>query len=241
MALIVRPPDGPPSCRASDGATDPADPEVKQDRPAASPAVLQAAAAALTRTGQEDVAVQPSHRGRDCCSRWPSPPPTGRPRWSPGGGGPPPPDSPALLEDAAHSLRLALEREEAWFANQETAALRRSRELQRGFLSGLSHQLRTPLTAIRGYASSLLQTDVTWDDESEQRFLTRIAAESSGLGGLVDDLLRFPRSSPASCSCSGIGVISRWSSTPRSRACLRRGAAGRRAVRGRPAAYLGRQ
>ena len=100
-------------------------------------------------------------------------------------------DSAALLEDAAHSLRLALEREEAWFANQETAALRRSRELQRGFLSRLSHELRTPLTAIKGYASSLLQTDVTWDEDSEQRFLTRIAAESSRLGRLVDDLLRF--------------------------------------------------
>ncbi len=105
--------------------------------------------------------------------------------------GPLPADSAALLEDAAHSLRLALEREEAWFANQETTALRRSRELQRGFLSRLSHELRTPLTAIKGYASSLLQTDVTWDEESEQRFLTRIAAESSRLGRLVDDLLRF--------------------------------------------------
>ena len=42
----------------------------------------------------------------------------------------------ALLEDAAHSLRLALEREEAGHAHQEAAALRRSRELQRGFLPG---------------------------------------------------------------------------------------------------------
>jgi GAF domain-containing protein len=40
----------------------------------------------------------------------------------------------ALIEDAAHSLRLALEREEAGLAHQEAAALRRSRELQRGFL-----------------------------------------------------------------------------------------------------------
>ncbi len=105
--------------------------------------------------------------------------------------GPPTADATALMEDAAHSLRLALEREEAGLAHQEAAALRRSQELQRGFLSRLSHELRTPLTAIKGYASSLLQTDVTWDDESEQRFLTRIAAESSRLGRLVDDLLRF--------------------------------------------------
>jgi len=104
---------------------------------------------------------------------------------------PPTKEETALLEDAAHSLRLALEREEAGHAHQKTAALRRSRELQRGFLSRLSHELRTPLTAIRGYASSLMQPDVTWDRESQQRFLDRIAAESARLGRLVDDLLDF--------------------------------------------------
>jgi signal transduction histidine kinase/ABC-type multidrug transport system ATPase subunit len=97
----------------------------------------------------------------------------------------------ALMEDAAHSLRLALEREEAGLAHQEAVALRRSRELQRGFLSRLSHELRTPLTAIRGYASSLMQPDVTWDGDSQRRFLDRIAAESARLGRLVDDLLDF--------------------------------------------------
>jgi signal transduction histidine kinase/ABC-type multidrug transport system ATPase subunit len=97
----------------------------------------------------------------------------------------------ALMEDAAHSLRLALDREEAVLAHQEAAALRRSGELQRDFLSRLSHELRTPLTAIRGYASSLLQTDVTWDKHSQERFLDRIAAESARLGRLVDDLLDF--------------------------------------------------
>src|SRR5262249_41857447 len=85
-------------------------------------------------------------------------------------------DETALMEDAAHSLRLALEREEAGLAHQEAAALRRSRELQRGFLSRMSHELRTPLTAIRGYASSLMQPDVTWDTDSQMRFLDRIAA-----------------------------------------------------------------
>ena len=97
----------------------------------------------------------------------------------------------ALIEDAAHSLRLALEREEAALAHQEAAALRRSREFQRDFLSRLSHELRTPLTAIRGYASSLMAPDVRWDAHSEQRFLERIATESARLGRLVDDLLDF--------------------------------------------------
>jgi signal transduction histidine kinase/ABC-type multidrug transport system ATPase subunit len=109
-------------------------------------------------------------------------------RW---GSGAAPTDATALLEDAGASLRLAHERQEAERARQEASALRRSQELQRGFLSRLSHELRTPLTAIRGYASSLLAPDVTWDSDSEERFLTRIAAESARLGRLVNDLLDF--------------------------------------------------
>jgi signal transduction histidine kinase/ABC-type multidrug transport system ATPase subunit len=97
----------------------------------------------------------------------------------------------ALLADGAHSVRLALERDEAEQAHQQTAALRRSHQLQRDFLTRLSHELRTPLTAIHGYASTLLASDVTWDDDSKLRFLSRIAGESGRLGRLVGDLLDF--------------------------------------------------
>jgi signal transduction histidine kinase/ABC-type multidrug transport system ATPase subunit len=97
----------------------------------------------------------------------------------------------AMVEDAAHSIRLALERESATAALQEAMALRQSQEMQHAFLRRLSHELRTPLTAITGFASSLLQEDVTWDAESQHRFLSRISAESSRLGRLVNDLLDF--------------------------------------------------
>jgi ABC-type multidrug transport system ATPase subunit/signal transduction histidine kinase len=95
----------------------------------------------------------------------------------------------ALLEDAARSLQLALERETSERAHREAAALRRSQDLQRDFLSRLSHELRTPLTAIHGYADSLLQPDVTWDADSQNRFLSRITTESARLSRLVGDLL----------------------------------------------------
>ncbi|HTR71207.1 MAG TPA: ATP-binding cassette domain-containing protein [Mycobacteriales bacterium] len=98
-------------------------------------------------------------------------------------------DTSTLLEDAARSVQLALERETSERAHREAAALRRSQELQRDFLAQLSHELRTPLTAIHGYADSLMQTDVTWDAASQSRFLARIAAESARLSRLVGDLL----------------------------------------------------
>lgn len=101
------------------------------------------------------------------------------------------PDERILLEDAAHSILLALERERTEVAHREVAALLRSQELQRAFLARLSHELRTPLTAIHGYASSLLQPDVDWDDATRVRFLGRISGESARLGRLVGDLLDF--------------------------------------------------
>jgi ABC-type multidrug transport system ATPase subunit/signal transduction histidine kinase len=98
-------------------------------------------------------------------------------------------DASALVEDAARSFQLALEREGSERAHREAAALRRSQELQQDFLSRLSHELRTPLTAIHGYADSLLQPDVTWDADSQTRFLSRITSESARLSRLVGDLL----------------------------------------------------
>jgi signal transduction histidine kinase len=96
-----------------------------------------------------------------------------------------------LLDDAARSLQLALEREALEEANAEAASLRRSQMLQRDFLSQLNHELRTPLTAIQGYASTLRQTDVSWDLSSQERFLDSIATESARMGRLVGDLLDF--------------------------------------------------
>jgi signal transduction histidine kinase len=94
-----------------------------------------------------------------------------------------------LLEDAARSLSLAVEREEVESAQAEAATLRRSQRLQREFLSHLSHELRTPLTAIHGYASTLRQPDVTWDAASGRRFLGLIEGESARMGRLVADML----------------------------------------------------
>jgi signal transduction histidine kinase len=104
---------------------------------------------------------------------------------------PPSPDELELLVLYASYASAAIERRESELAQREAAALRRSRELQRQFLSRLGHELRTPLTAIRGYATSLAAPDIVWDDDSEQRFLGRIADESARLGRLVDDLLDF--------------------------------------------------
>ncbi len=74
--------------------------------------------------------------------------------------------------------------------------LRDARDLQRSFLLSVSHDLRTPLTSIRGYAEAI--SDGAVDDP--QRAASVIAAESRRLERLVSDLLDLARLSAHSFS-----------------------------------------
>ncbi len=62
-------------------------------------------------------------------------------------------------------------------------------KLRDTILSLVSHELRTPLLHIKGFVSSLLQTDVEWDEETRLDFLLTIDHEADRLTSLVDDLL----------------------------------------------------
>jgi signal transduction histidine kinase len=68
-------------------------------------------------------------------------------------------------------------------------ALRKVDRLKSELLSTVSHELRTPLASIKGYATSLLRTDVEWDDDTRREFLQIIDEESDRLSGLIADLL----------------------------------------------------
>jgi signal transduction histidine kinase/ABC-type multidrug transport system ATPase subunit len=197
-ALVIQPADGKPGVRAFAAAPGGQLNHGQLNHgqlgagPVSDPELVAAAGRLLGQGRADDVATRSIGRdGRDLLSVTFAAPGCGAALIASWATGAQPADATALLEDAARSVRLALEREEASIAHQEALTLRRSRELQREFLSRLSHELRTPLTAIRGYASSLMQPDVTWDGASERRFLGRIAAESARLGRLVDDLLDF--------------------------------------------------
>ncbi len=72
-------------------------------------------------------------------------------------------------------------------ADQLEAARRRERE----FLVSVGHDLRTPLTTIKGYAEALEEQKVTADDMS--RVAGVLAAESARLGRLVEDLMLLAR------------------------------------------------
>jgi two-component system sensor histidine kinase BaeS len=72
------------------------------------------------------------------------------------------------------------------------AELSRHRSLERAFLMSISHDLRTPLTSIRGYAEAVAE-GATDDEESRIRAARIIEAEARRLERLVADLLELAR------------------------------------------------
>ena len=83
------------------------------------------------------------------------------------------------------------------------ASLEAQRELARmqdEFISTISHELRTPLGFIKGYVTTLMREDTTWDDDKRAEFLSIIDDESDRLRELIDNLLDSSRLESGSLS-----------------------------------------
>jgi two-component system, OmpR family, sensor histidine kinase KdpD len=91
--------------------------------------------------------------------------------------------------------RLAVDLEQAALRDEANRAeiLRRTDELRTALLSSVSHDLRTPLAAIKASAESLLQDDVVWSDGDRDGFAGAIVRESDRLNRLVGNLLDMSR------------------------------------------------
>ena len=69
--------------------------------------------------------------------------------------------------------------------------IRRLETVRRDFVANVSHELKTPLTSISGYAETLLGDSA--DPETTQRFLRTILSNARRMQRLVDDLLDLSR------------------------------------------------
>lgn len=63
--------------------------------------------------------------------------------------------------------------------------------MRKEFVADVSHELKTPITSIMGYADTLLEGE--YDKETQNKFLNVIAAEGRRMAKLVTDLLTLSR------------------------------------------------
>ena len=91
----------------------------------------------------------------------------------------------ALADLIAFSIESARLREEL----QVTRALEEANRLKAVLISMLAHEMRTPLTSIKGYSTALLMEEATFSPETQREFLHIVDEECDVLQDLIHDLL----------------------------------------------------
>ena len=76
---------------------------------------------------------------------------------------------------------------------REAETLREVDRLKNEFIGHVSHELRRPLAAIKGYCESLLFRDAAWEPEVQREFLQVIDEEADHLASQIDNLLDLAR------------------------------------------------
>jgi two-component system phosphate regulon sensor histidine kinase PhoR len=65
--------------------------------------------------------------------------------------------------------------------------------VRRDFVANVSHELKTPITAVKGALETLLEGALQEDPEAARRFLQSAARQSDRLASIIDDLLSLSR------------------------------------------------
>jgi signal transduction histidine kinase len=94
---------------------------------------------------------------------------------------------------AAELLSMLFERVSGTELREELQDLKRQMQLQEDFVSTISHELRTPLGFIKGYSTSLLREDTSWDEATQKEFLIIIDEEADRLSLLIENVLESAR------------------------------------------------
>jgi len=93
----------------------------------------------------------------------------------------------------AYWATVLIERKALQEARNELDSVQRQMRLQDDFVSTISHELRTPLGFIKGYSTSLLRQDTSWDESTQREFLSIIDEEADRLTKLIEDMLESAR------------------------------------------------
>ena len=85
---------------------------------------------------------------------------------------------------------------------RDITRFREAEELKTNFISVMSHELKTPIALIKGYASTLRREDVEWQKPMMSESLQVIEEEADHLTAMVEDLLDATSCKQAGSRCT---------------------------------------
>ncbi|MBL8825850.1 MAG: sensor histidine kinase KdpD [Planctomycetaceae bacterium] len=97
-----------------------------------------------------------------------------------------------LLDACANQLALALERDQLAIEAADARIRAEAEQVRSSLLSSVSHDLKTPLAAIAGASSSLLEA-ASLDQETRRQLLETVADEAARLNRLLENILQMSK------------------------------------------------
>jgi K+-sensing histidine kinase KdpD len=94
-----------------------------------------------------------------------------------------------FVQSLADLIALAIDRARLSAKADTAREAREAERLRSELMATLSHELRMPLTAIKGYSTALLLDEVDWSVEKQVEFLKLIDEESDNMQVLLTDIL----------------------------------------------------
>ena len=91
-----------------------------------------------------------------------------------------------MLRDATRNTVGAL------IVLNDVTRLRKLEQVRRDFVANVSHELKTPITSIKGYVETLLDGAFR-NPEDTERFLKIVAKQANRLNAIIEDLLKLSR------------------------------------------------
>ena len=94
-----------------------------------------------------------------------------------------------ILQSVADLIALAIDRIRLEMKADAVRVTREADRLRAEVTATLSHELRLPLTAIKGYTTALLLDELDWEAQKSTEFLRMIDAEVDTMESMIKDIL----------------------------------------------------
>ncbi len=99
------------------------------------------------------------------------------------------PNDLTFVQILADLIALSIDRARLEAKADSVRQAREAEQLRSEVMATLSHELRLPLTAIKGYSTALLMSEIHWNQDQFHEFLELIDEEANSMESMIKDIL----------------------------------------------------
>jgi len=98
-------------------------------------------------------------------------------------------DDTSFVQTFADLLALTIDRERLQIRADAVSEAQQAERMRSEIMSTLSHELRMPLSAVKGYTTALMLKEIQWSNEKRAEFLELIEEACNDMEGMIQDIL----------------------------------------------------